>query len=130
MILGTEWVIDATGCDPEALRDLSRIRAVFNRLITDLDLNVLREIVWHQFAPPGGITGLAVLSESHLTCHTFPEFSAATFNLYCCRKRVSWPWEQVLGEMLGATSVSVRVLERTIQYEEPASEALAGRWAS
>ncbi len=114
MILGTEWVIDATGCDPEALSDLSCLRAVFNRLIADLDLNVLQEILWHQFAPPGGISGLALLSESHLACHTFPEFGGATFNLYCCRSRKSWPWEQVLAEMLGATEVRVRVLERTI----------------
>lgn len=130
MILGTEWVIEAVGCDPATLTDLRRIRAVFNRVIEDLDLHVLGEIVWHQFSPPGGLSGLALLSESHLACHTFPEFRAATFNLYCCRNRSAWPWERALREMLGATSVSVRVLERMIQDEEPATEELVGRGAS
>ena len=115
MTLGTEWLIEASGCDADALADLDRLRAVFNRVIHDLDLNVLGEIQWHQFDHPGGVSGLALLSESHLTCHTYPEFRAATFNLYCCRERASWTWETTLKEMLGATEVKVRVFERVIQ---------------
>ena len=115
MTLGTEWLIDASGCDAAALADLDRLRAVFNRVIHDLELNVLGEIAWHQFEHPGGVSGLALLSESHLTCHTYPEFCAATFNLYCCRERASWSWETALKEMLGATEVKVRVFERVLQ---------------
>lgn len=115
MTLGTEWLIEASGCDATALADLDRLRAVFNRVIRDLELNVLGEIQWHQFDHPGGVSGLALLSESHLTCHTYPEFRAATFNLYCCRERASWTWETTLKEMLGATEVKVRVFERVIQ---------------
>ena len=115
MTLGTEWLIDASGCDAAALADLDRLRAVFNRVIHDLELNVLGEIAWHQFEHPGGLSGLALLSESHLTCHTYPEFRAATFNLYCCRERASWSWDTALKEMLGATEVKVRVFERVIQ---------------
>jgi S-adenosylmethionine decarboxylase len=115
MTLGTEWLIDASGCDEAALADLDRLRAVFNRVIRDLELNVLGEIAWHQFDHPGGLSGLALLSESHLTCHTYPEFRAATFNLYCCRERASWTWETTLQEMLGAKEVKVRVFKRIIQ---------------
>lgn len=115
MTLGTEWLIEASGCDAAALADLDRLRAVFNRVIRDLELNVLGEIQWHQFDHPGGVSGLALLSESHLTCHTYPEFCAATFNLYCCRERASWTWETTLKEMLGAIEVKVRVFERVIQ---------------
>lgn len=117
MTLGTEWLIDASGCDKEALADLDRLRAVFQRVIRDLDLNVLGEIAWHQFDHPGGVSGLALLSESHLACHTYPEFRAATFNLYCCRERTSWSWETILKEMLGATEVNVRVFERMIRED-------------
>jgi S-adenosylmethionine decarboxylase len=112
MTLGTEWLIDASGCDPTVLADLDRVREIFERVIRDLGLNVLGEIAWHQFDQPNGISGLALLSESHLTCHTYPEFRAATFNLYCCRNRASWSWETTLKEMLGATDVKVRVFER------------------
>jgi S-adenosylmethionine decarboxylase len=123
MTLGTEWLIDASGCDAAALADLDRLRAVFDRVIRDLDLNVLGEIAWHQFDDPGGVSGLALLSESHLTCHTYPEFRAATFNLYCCRNRASWTWETTLKEMLGATEVHVRMFERLIHED---AQAMAG----
>jgi S-adenosylmethionine decarboxylase len=112
MTLGTEWLIDASGCDPAALADVDRLREVFTRVIHDLELHVLGEIAWHKFGSPGGVTGLALLSESHLACHTYPEFRAATFNLYCCRDRMTWPWEQQLKELLRASEVNVRKFER------------------
>jgi S-adenosylmethionine decarboxylase len=127
MTLGTEWLIDASGCDADALADVDRLRAVFARVIDDLDLNVVGEIAWAKFSEPGGVSGLALLSESHLTCHTYPEFGAATFNLYCCRKRTAWPWEQRLGELLGANVVSVTVVERTLQHTPALEEAGAPR---
>ena len=112
MSLGTEWIVDTTGCNVATLADLDQLKLVFERVIRDLELHVLGEISWHQFAGTGGVSGLALLSESHLTCHTYPEFGAASFNLYCCRNRNSWPWEEMLRELLGATSVNVRVVER------------------
>lgn len=130
MILGTEWVIDAVGCNPAILTDLGRMRAVLDRVIGDLDLHVQGDVVWHQFSLPDGVSGLALLSESHLACHTYPEFRAATFNLYCCRNRQSWPWETMLKEMLGATGVTVRVLDRVMQEREPSVEELVGRSAN
>lgn len=121
MTLGTEWLIDASGCDPAALADVNRLRAIFTRIIHDLDLHVLGEIAWHEFGSPGGVSGLALLSESHLACHTYPEFRAATFNLYCCRERTTWPWEQILKEMLGASEVNVRTFERIALQAEGAA---------
>lgn len=122
MTLGTEWLIDASGCDADALADLERLRAVFNRVINDLDLNVVGEISWAKFPHPGGVSGLALLSESHLACHTYPEFRAATFNLYCCRNRAAWPWEQMLKEMLGASEVRVHVFKRMVHESIPVCE--------
>ena len=68
-----------------------------------------------------GVSGLALLSESHLACHTYPEFRAATFNLYCCRERTTWPWELILKEMLGASDVNIRTFERIALQAEGAA---------
>jgi S-adenosylmethionine decarboxylase len=112
MIVGTEWLIDASGCDAPKLRDVERLRAIFERVIDELGLKVVDQMVWHQFPGPAGVTGLALLSESHLACHTYPEYKIATFNLYCCLERPRWNWEEVLSEMIGATNVTVRKIER------------------
>jgi S-adenosylmethionine decarboxylase len=125
MSLGTEWVIDASGCKPEALADIEHFKLVFDRIISDLDLHVLGEISWHQFPGTGGVSGLALLSESHLTCHTYPEFGAVSFNLYRCSNRTTWAWENMLRELLGATEVNVRVFERLVHTKDTALEEIA-----
>jgi S-adenosylmethionine decarboxylase len=124
MSLGTEWVIDASGCRSETLADIDELKLIFDRIIRDLDLHVLGEISWHQFAETAGVSGLALLSESHLACHTYPEFGAATFNLYHCRNRNAWPWERMLRELLGATEVNVRVCERLISAPDSKLEEI------
>ena len=84
---GTEWIIEAYGCEPEVLRDVTRLRQLFDRLIADLHLTPVAAPVWHTFPAPGGITGFIVLAESHLACHTFPEFGSICVNVFCCRPR-------------------------------------------
>lgn len=114
LIAGTEWLVDAAGCRAEALCDAGLLREVFGRIVAELNLRVVGEGLWHKFPAPGGVTGLLLLSESHLACHTYPEFGVATFNLYCCRARPEWAWRERLGEMLGATEVSVRTVARPL----------------
>ena len=111
MIVGTEWLIEATGCEPDTLRDETGMRAILDLVIADLDLKALGA-VWHKFENEGGVTGLIALTESHLACHTYPEHGTATFNLYCCRSRPEWPWEPNLTRSLGAQTVTVTKLER------------------
>lgn len=112
MIVGTEWLIEAFDCDAEKLRDLSVLRSVFERVIGDLGLKVVGEPHWHKFGGEGGVTGLTMLSESHIACHTYPEYATATFNLYCCRSRPEWDWSGNLAAMIGAGSVSIMRVER------------------
>lgn len=118
MIVGTEWLIEAAGCEPGVLRDETALRAVFARVIADLGLKTIDKGVWHKFEGEGGVTGLVALTESHLACHTYPEHGAATFNLYCCRTRPEWDWEANLRDALGAGSVNVRKIERGAGAEE------------
>src|SRR5258706_3565641 len=111
MIVGTEWLIEAAGCSSEALRDKTILRGVFSTIVNELHLKTINE-VWHKFDGEGGITGLVALTESHLTCHTYPEHGIATFNLYCCRSRPGWDWEGKLTEMLGAERITITKIER------------------
>ena len=110
--LGTEWVVDAHGCHPEALRSSVILVKLFARVVEEMNLHPTSEAVWHVFPGPGGITGVLLLSESHLTCHTFPEHGFAAFNLYSCRPAEAWPWAERLRESVGATQVSVRSFSR------------------
>jgi S-adenosylmethionine decarboxylase len=112
MNVGTEWLVEAEECAAESLSDLEAVRRVCHQIIGDLGLTVVGDPAWHKFSGPGGVTGLFLLTESHLACHTYPESGIATFNLYCCRSRPAWPWAERLRDLLGARRVVVRQLGR------------------
>ena len=112
MDVGVDWIVDAEGCNAAALRDVTRVRAVLDRAIKELELSVVGDGLVHAFGGAGGVTALYLLTESHLACHTYPESGVATFNLYCCRVRREWDWSATLEEALGATRVLVRRVAR------------------
>jgi S-adenosylmethionine decarboxylase len=115
---GIEWVVDAHGCSAEALRDLALVRKLFDQIVADLHLQPVGETQWHQFPNTGGLTGLCLLAESHLACHTFPEFGSLCLNLFCCVPRKSWDFEGELAAAFGATSVTVRTMTRSYSAGE------------
>jgi S-adenosylmethionine decarboxylase len=112
---GSAWIVDAFGCDPTRLRSTEALVQVFRALVAELDLHPLRDAVWQQFPGAGGVTGFLLLTESHVACHTFPERRLATFDLYCCRPRPEWPWAARLRDLISATRVTVRRVERGIE---------------
>ncbi len=116
MIVGTEWLVEAFDCEAKRLRDIEILQEVFARLVDDLKLKTIGEGVWHKFDGAGdGVTGLLMLTESHLACHTYPEYKTATINLYCCRARREWNWEENLRELLGAKNIKIQKIERGSQ---------------
>src|SRR5690349_15279357 len=115
---GTEWIVDAQGCNADALRSLAGLRDLFKQIVKDLELRTVGETHWHQFSGSGGITGLCLLSESHLACHTFPEFGSLCLNLFCCVPRRRWDFESELSARFQATSIRIRNIERDYSFSD------------
>lgn len=44
----------------------------------------LLHIHLHRFSPSGGLSGVAVLAESHISVHTWPENGFAAFDIFMC----------------------------------------------
>ena len=120
---GIEWLVEAHGCSPESLSSLDTLKDLFAQIIGELDLHPCGEGQWRQFPESGGITGLCLLTESHLACHTFPEHGSLCLNLFCCRARSDWDFVLRLKEIFGAQTVNVRRLERP--YSAPYRAAAA-----
>lgn len=112
MSAGIEWIVDARDADPARLADLASLGALLDRIVAELDLRVVGAPLWHVFPGAGGVTGLYLLAESHLTVHTFPEHRSLCLNLFCCRPRPEWEFARGLRELVGAREVRVRQIER------------------
>lgn len=110
---GTEWLVDATGCDASRLADRAAIEGLFEALIDAMQLHPVQPAAWHQFPGHGGITGVCLLAESHLTCHTFPEHGSICLDLFCCKPREETSWESLLRAHLGADTVRVTRIDRS-----------------
>lgn len=74
-------------------------------------LNILGEVVLHSF-PGGGLTGVAVLSESHLAFHTYPELGYAAVDVFTCSGRDPAVALEVLREWLRPGRVTSVVVQR------------------
>ena len=109
---GIEWIVEAYGCAPDRLRDLAALQDLFDGIVRALDLHPVGTAVWHSFPSSGGVTGLLMLSESHLACHSFPEHGTLCLNLFCCRARADYDFDRRLRDLLDARTVSVRRLDR------------------
>lgn len=78
---GTHLIIDfweATNLD-----SLERMEAAMRACIDECNATLLH-IHLHHFTPNGGISGVAVLAESHISVHTWPEKNYAAFDVFMC----------------------------------------------
>lgn len=65
------------------LADAARIREIITDAIRACGATIL-SIDLHVFSPNGGVSGVAVLQESHLSIHTWPEYKYAAIDLFVC----------------------------------------------
>ncbi|MBN2418480.1 MAG: adenosylmethionine decarboxylase [Deltaproteobacteria bacterium] len=65
------------------LDDSNRIREIIVKAINTCGATMLG-IDLHVFTPNGGISGVAILQESHLSIHTWPEYDYAALDLFVC----------------------------------------------
>jgi S-adenosylmethionine decarboxylase len=67
----------------ERLDDLDHVEATL-RACVDAARATLLHIHLHHFEPNGGISGVAVLAESHISIHSWPEHGYAALDIFMC----------------------------------------------
>ena len=84
--VGTHCLLELFGCPPEVLDDAEFV-AQSLREAASLARSTLLQEVSHQFLPHG-LTALALLAESHLAIHTWPEHRFVAIDIFTCGPEV------------------------------------------
>lgn len=78
---GTHLIIDIW--DGQHLGDIAVIEQAFFNAITDVGATLLH-MHFHHFGPEQGVSGVAVLQESHISIHSWPEVGYAAIDIFLC----------------------------------------------
>jgi len=87
--LGRHVLAEFYGCSPEILNNTAQIEEIMVNAALEAGAEI-REVVFHEFTPQG-VSGVVVISESHLAIHTWPEFGYAAVDVFTCGTAVD-PW--------------------------------------
>ncbi len=77
---------EAYGCDPEVLDDVEAVKETMVNAALRAGAEI-REVAFHKFSPQG-VSGVVVISESHLAIHTWPEHRYAAVDVFTCGEKV------------------------------------------
>ncbi len=80
--IGHHFVASYMGCNQEALTDLKGLEAALADAVNASGAKILSSLK-HVF-PPNGLTMVFLLSESHASIHTYPEYGACFIDLFTC----------------------------------------------
>jgi S-adenosylmethionine decarboxylase len=105
---GIHLIIDLHGA--KRLNDIDHIEATLRRCV-DAARATLLHIHLHHFQP-SGVSGVAVLAESHISIHTWPEAGYAALDVFMCGSTDPDACIPVLKEAFSAKRVDVNELLR------------------
>ena len=80
--VGKHCILELYACDPSRLDDQDFLRDAITTAARRAGATLLQLLI-HRFQPQG-VTGLALLAESHISIHTWPETGYAAVDVFTC----------------------------------------------
>ena len=118
--MASQLFVDLYGCDEEILNSEDDMRGIARQVVSDIGAEIVEECV-HKFEPIG-ITYFAVITTSHCSIHTWPEYGYAAVDVFSCGEAVADRISDRLKELFKASDMNVgrceRVIGRTMERSE------------
>ena len=112
----TQLIVDLYGCDANILDSIKKIKSIVHTICNALPTTIVEEC-YHKFEPIG-ISAFAIISTSHFSIHTWPEYSYASVDIFSCDSRVPAEITTRLKDLLGATHIESKVIKRKLIYDQ------------
>jgi len=116
--LGKHLLLELKDCDAGLLNDMDYLREALAEVAGLVGATVIKDS-FHRFSPQG-ISGIVIIAESHISIHTWPEYSFAAVDVFTCGEVIE-PSKAVkpMAEKLKAKSTSYIELKRGVLIEIP-----------
>lgn len=82
-MLGTHVIAVCENCTNKDIFSAREMELLLIELATQTGFNIVKTAS-HQFRNPDAATVTAILTQSHITIHTWPEYNKATIDLFSC----------------------------------------------
>ena len=110
--LGRHVIIELWGCS-DAINDSELVKTAMLDAVRAANATLLNIFV-HTFSPQG-VTGVAVLSESHLSIHTWPEHGYVAADVFTCGETTKpQAAAEILAQRFAATHSVIQQLDRGV----------------
>jgi S-adenosylmethionine decarboxylase len=106
---GNHLIIDLFGA--QRLDDIEHVEHTLKKCVDTAGASLLH-IHLHHFTPNGGVSGVAVLSESHISIHSWPEADYAALDVFMCGDARPELCVDVLRQAFSAREVVVKTHQR------------------
>ena len=110
MNLGKQIIVELYDCKSDLLSNPEMINEIMCAAAEAMKATIVTS-TFHHFSPLG-VSGVVVIKESHLTIHTWPEFSYAAVDIFTCGDIDMNKGLNYLQEKLEAQSVESKELIR------------------
>ncbi len=108
-------IADLYGCGA-VIDDPGAVRRAAHTAIQYVGAEIVEECL-HEFEPIG-VTYFAVITTSHFSIHTWPEYAYAAVDIFSCTDTVVEGIADMLKEEFGAEDVKLRLIERQIGWQK------------
>jgi S-adenosylmethionine decarboxylase len=84
--IGHHYIVEASGCDPKIIASVEKVQQILVKAAEIAGAQVW-SVSFSKF-PPYGVSGVVVISESHISAHTWPEYNYGAMDFYTCGDNV------------------------------------------
>lgn len=111
--LAEQLIVDLYGCDPVLLNDPDAVASAARTAVHAVGAEIVEECI-HRFEPIG-ISYIAVITTSHFSIHTWPEYGYAAVDVFSCSAGVPHETAQALGDAFHASEQRIRRIKRDLK---------------
>ena len=108
---GNHGLLDLYGCNEAILKDEGCLKTALVAAAQAAEATILTEH-FHTFGGAGGVTGVLLLAESHISIHTWPEHRFAAIDAFICGGMKLEKVKEILCSELAAERVDWTVVNR------------------